>query len=73
MAGPGPVMFNPEEYKQALADPNELKNFVGTAIYHTIEKVDPADAGKITGMLLERGDFNEIHGRYLQDPGFFWQ
>jgi hypothetical protein len=43
-AAPGlpPVMFNPEEYKQSLADPNELKNFVGTAIYHTIEKIDQA-------------------------------
>lgn len=69
------VVFNAEDYQKAVqsGDMNELKQFVGTQIYHTLEPMYKDDTGKITGMLLERGDFGEIHNRYLQEPPFFWQ
>jgi len=53
-----------------IADPNEKKQFVGNAIYPSIENAfGPLFAGKITGMLLDENvvDFYQL----LTNLGYF--
>ena len=65
--------FNEQELKQAEESGNleNVKQVVGTAIYMTIEPLFKNQAGKITGMMIERPDFNLIARQYLENYDFF--
>lgn len=55
----------------ALTAPNDRVQFVGNAIYASIETVYKEEAGKITGMLLDEKvvDFTKL----LRDPVYLSQ
>jgi hypothetical protein len=67
----GPVIAFPQvdlsEY-HSLTDLNEKKNFIGNHIYPSIEQAFGANAGKITGMLLDEKAVNIDN--LLQDPAY---
>ena len=46
-------MFDPSAWSQIENDRDAKRNFVGNWIYGVIEKVDPNNVAKITGMLLD--------------------
>lgn len=56
------MKYSEEEFQGLMqkGDVEELQGFVGTAIFHAIEPMFKANTGKITGMLLDRTDFQQI-------------
>jgi hypothetical protein len=77
VAQTGPKMnkpqFNDQELKQAEenGDLENTKQIVGTAIYIAIEPFFKLEAGKITGMMIERPDFSLVARQYLENYDFF--
>lgn len=45
--------FDVNEWEQSKLDRDARRNFVGNLIYEVITTVDPANAAKITGMLID--------------------
>lgn len=50
----------------AGADPSQQKNMLGERLYPLIERMYPAEVGKITGMLLEIDNSEILH--ILEQP-----
>ena len=65
--------FNEQELKQAEESGNldNVKQVVGTAIFNAIKDIFQDQTGKITGMMIERQDFNNVARKYLFNYDFF--